>query len=270
MSAPSFQDLFSQHAACYAEARPGYPPELFSYLAGLVPRHELAWDVGTGNGQAALSLAKHFKKVIATDGSREQIDHATPHERVEYRVALAEAADLPPGGIDLITVAQALHWFRHDEFYANVRRAAAPHAVIAAWCYTLPRVNEAVDAVCDWFYKDVTGPYWPGDRAWVDSKYRSITFPFAEIGDQSRDRKGVPRDAEAASAVQDFECRADWSLSQYAAYIESWSAVQRYRKANGRDPMPLFEARLPDAWGDPNLRLAAKFPIHLRVGYVHQ
>ena len=250
--AASFQDLFSQHAACYAEARPGYPEELFSYLAGLVPRHELAWDAGTGNGQAAIGLAAHFKRVIATDGSRDQIAHAQPHEQIEFHVALAEEAELPAGGVDLITVAQALHWFNLDAFYANVRRAAAPHGVIAVWCYTLPRVNDAVDAVCDWFYKDVTGPYWPGDRAWVDSRYQSIAFPFREL-------TGVPV----------FECRQDWSFAQYVGYVRSWSAVQRYMKANGRDPMPLVADKMAAAWGDANTRLATKFPIHLRVAYVH-
>src|SRR5882672_6324063 len=134
-----FQDLFSNHAACYAQARPGYPKELFAYVASLVPEHKLAWDAGTGNGQAAIGLAEQFERVIATDASAEQIKHATPHERVEYRVVTAEGADLEPGSVDLVMVAQALHWFRHDAFYANVRRVARPHGVIVASCYTLPR-----------------------------------------------------------------------------------------------------------------------------------
>ena len=249
---PSFQDPFSQHAACYAEARPGYPSELFAYLASLVSRHDLAWDAGTGNGQAAVGLVEHFNRVIATDGSPAQIAHATPHERIEYRVALAEEAELPQGGIDLITVAQAVHWFDFDRFYANARRAAAPHAVIAVWCYTLPRVNEAVDAVCDYLYSDVTGPCWPGDRAWVDSKYQSIPFPFEED-----------------PSPPNFHCRVEWDLGQYRTYLESWSAVQRYRRVNGRDPLPLIDERLADAWGGDSIMRIAQFPIHLRVGRVH-
>jgi SAM-dependent methyltransferase len=244
-----FQDHFSAHAECYARSRPTYPPELFAFLTGLVREHHLAWDVGTGNGQAALWLARHFEKVIATDGSAEQIKHATPHERIEYRVTLAEDARIDAGTVDLVTIAQALHWFTLERFYEKVRLAAKPEGIIAAWCYDIPRVNPTIDAVCDHLYRDITGPYWPGDRKWIDEKFQTIWFPFEEI-------RPTPI----------FHCTASWTMSEYADYLESWSAVQRFRKDRGSSPTQLIAADLEKAW-EGSQRNIVKWPIYMRVGF---
>src|SRR5438309_10549779 len=80
-----FKDHFSAHAAEYAKFRPHYPDELFEHLASISPRHELAWDCATGNGQAAVGLARHFEKVIATDASAQQIESVEPDKRISYR-----------------------------------------------------------------------------------------------------------------------------------------------------------------------------------------
>jgi hypothetical protein len=245
------KDHFSSVAPLYARARPGYPPDLFAFLAGLVSRHELAWDCGTGNGQAAVELAAHFARVLATDTSRRQIAQAAPCPNVEYRVARAETTKLPPGAVDLVTVAQALHWFDLDAFYANVRRSARHGAVIAAWCYTLPRVSEAVDRVCDRFYREIVGPYWAPERRWVDECYATIAFPFHEIKSPTL-----------------FACRAAHRLADYRAYLESWSAVQNYREKLERDPLAAIDAALLGAWGKAENVKSVTWPIHLRVGRV--
>lgn len=245
-----FPDLFSRHADCYARSRPNYPPELFTYLASLVKNHRLAWDCGTGNGQAAVALAGHFERVIATDASAAQLEHAVPHPRVEYRVARAEDADLESAGVDLVTVAQALHWFKHDAFYANVRRVAAPGAAIAVWCYTLPRVSAEVDAVCDRFYAGPVGPYWEAGRHFIDQRYETIPFPFEEI-------RPTPA----------FACTLDWSLNDYVNYLNSWSAVQRYKEEHGTNPVDQIRSDLAAAWGDAPTR-CVRSPIYLRVGKV--
>ena len=69
-------DHFSAHAQNYARFRPTYPTELFAWLASQSPGHRLAWDCGTGNGQAALGLADHFVHVHATDLSPQQLAQA--------------------------------------------------------------------------------------------------------------------------------------------------------------------------------------------------
>jgi ubiquinone/menaquinone biosynthesis C-methylase UbiE len=246
-----FIDLFSGHAENYARARPKYPAELFAYVAALCSNRKLAWDVGTGNGQAASGLVEHFERVIATDASEGQLAHAAQHERIEYRVALAEDADLPAASVDLVTIAQALHWIRFDDFYANVRRVGRPQAIIAAWCYTLPRVSAAVDAVCDRFCYDRVGHYWEAGRQYVEDRYENIPFPFDEI-------KPTPT----------FACRSEWSLAQYLDYVRSWSAVQRFIKTQGFDPMTEIAEEMAAAWGEATRVRVVTSPIYLRVGRV--
>ena len=91
MNTQHFPDHFSRQANDYARYRPTYPAALYDYLASLTPEHDRAWDVGTGNGQAAIGLARRFRSVIAADPSEQQIALAAPHERVTYRVGRAEA-----------------------------------------------------------------------------------------------------------------------------------------------------------------------------------
>src|SRR5215475_11590766 len=128
-SAMGFKDHFSRQAANYAKFRPRYRRELFDYLASIAPGRELAWDCGTGNGQAAVGLASVFDRVIATDASKKQIANAEPHNRVEYHVAPAENSGIPSGTIDLIMVAQALHWFDLDRFYGQAGRVLKPDGI---------------------------------------------------------------------------------------------------------------------------------------------
>jgi ubiquinone/menaquinone biosynthesis C-methylase UbiE len=109
--------------------RPRYPREMFEYLGTVAPSLERVWDCGSGSGQAAVQLAEVFNRVIATDTSEKQIRNAQPHERVEYRVAPAEQSGLESSSVDLIMVAQALHWFDLDRFYAEARRVLRPDGV---------------------------------------------------------------------------------------------------------------------------------------------
>ena len=62
----SFHDYFSDHSKLYASARPTYPEELFGFVASIAPARERVWDCATGNGQAAVGLARYFAEVEAT------------------------------------------------------------------------------------------------------------------------------------------------------------------------------------------------------------
>ena len=173
---PGFKDHFSAHAVDYAAFRPHYPTELFRYLAGIVDEQKLAWDCATGNGQAAVELAELFERVIATDASAEQIANAQKHQKVEYRVATAETNGIDSLAIDLITVAQALHWFDLDRFYAETKRTLKPSGVIAAWTYNLLHITPEIDAIIGHYYSNVVGPFWPAERALVE-KFDQLHFP---------------------------------------------------------------------------------------------
>jgi len=241
-------DHFSGHAADYAKFRPGYPEALFDWIAAQTAGHDLAWDCGCGSGQASVPLAARYRRVAATDFSAEQIAQAAPHPRIDYRAAPAEASGLPDRCADLVTVAQALHWFDFDRFYAEVRRVVKPGGAIVAWTYQLLRGEPAINAVLDDFYTRVLGPHWPPERKWVDLAYRGLPFPFEEI------------------AAPQFEIRLRWSLDDLVAYVGTWSATRRCIKAEGADPMPLLRERLAPAWGDGEREIV--WPIAIKAGRV--
>ena len=213
-----FKDHFSGHAADYARARPHYPDALFDWLAAQCERRALAWDAGCGNGQAAIALAERFDAVFASDPSAEQIAAATAHAKVRYAVEPAEHCALADGSVDLVTVAQAMHWFDVAAFQAEARRVLVPDGLFAAWGYAQSRVSPAVDAVFDRLHDGLLAEYWPAGREHVIDGYRALPFAFARL-------HGVPV----------FQMRCDWTLPKYLAYLRSWSASQRYSKATGGD-----------------------------------
>ena len=241
-------DHFSGHAADYAKFRPGYPEALFDWIAAQTPGHELAWDCGCGNGQASVPLAARYRRVAATDFSAEQIAQATPHPKVDYRAAPAEASGLADHCSDLVTVAQALHWFDFDKFYAEVRRVVKPGGAIVAWTYQLLRGEPEINALLDDFYTTTLGPHWPPERKWVDLAYRGMPFPFEKI------------------AAPEFEIRLQWSLDDLIAYVGTWSATRRFLKAEDRDPMPTLRERLAPVWGVGEREIV--WPIVLKAGRV--
>jgi len=243
-----FKDHFSETAAGYATFRPHYPEALFAYLAGVTPRRERAWDCATGSGQAAIGLAKHFRQVIATDASAEQIAHALPNRRIDYRVAPAEKSGLAPESIDLVTVAQALHWFDIPVFFQEVKRVLTSGGILAVWCYQLFTIDPAIDPLILRFYGETLGPYWPPERKLVEEGYRSISFPFTEL---------EPPSFSMASSV---------TLDQLGGYLRTWSAVRRYLTERGLDPVTDLLAAIAEVWGDPAAPRRTTSPLRLRVG----
>ncbi len=243
-----FKDHFSAQATDYARYRPDYPAGLFAWLAGLAPARDAAWDCGTGSGQAAVALAAHFARVVATDPSRSQLEHAEPRPNIDYRCASAEVSLLDTASIDLVTVAQAIHWFDLEKFYAEVKRVLKPGGVIAAWTYTLLDVEAGIDELLQDFYRNVVGPYWPPERKMVDDRYRSLPFPFDPI------------------AAPAFDIRTVWTRDDLLGYLGTWSATRACMKATGADPLVEFARRLAPLWPDPAQQKTLRWPLHLRVG----
>ncbi|XP_023543596.1 putative methyltransferase DDB_G0268948 [Cucurbita pepo subsp. pepo] len=258
--------LFIKQAEQYAAGRPTYPAKLFEYIASKTPAHDLVWDVGTGTGQAAHSLAAHYTTVIATDTSPKQLDFTTKHPNIHYRhtpptmsITEVEQTVAPQGSVDLVTIAQALHWFDLPSFYKNVRWVLKkPHGIIAAWCYTLPEVNSAIDAVLRRIYTTNFGPYWEAPRRFIDEEYKTIEFPFESI-----DEEGT---------ITSFAAEKEMKFEDYLTYLRSWSS---YQTAKGLGVELLSNEvieELEKGWkedGDmENDIKVAKFPIHLKIGRV--
>jgi SAM-dependent methyltransferase len=250
MSGTGFKDHFSSHAEAYARSRPGYPQELFSHLAALAPSLELAWDCATGNGQVAIGLAQHFERVIATDASAAQIEHAFAHDRIAYRVEPAEATSLDTASVDLVTVGQALHWFDLDRFYVEVRRVLRRGGAIVAWCYGRCTIAPDIDAVVDRFYAEIVGPFWPPERLFVESGYRTLPFPFERI------------------PMPDFSMQAEWTAPELLAYLGTWSATKRFEAEQGRDPRDEIAESLSQAWGSRHTRRRIEWPLSYLAGRV--
>jgi len=242
-----FADHFSGHAQAYATFRPRYPTVLYHYLAMRAPGTALAWDCGTGNGQAAVGLADRFARVVATDPSRAQIANARVHPRVEYRVAAYDSG-LDAASAQLVTAAQALHWMDVDAFVGEARRVLQPGGLLAVWCYSLCKVTPRIDELVEFFYRVSVGAFWPPQRHLVDEGYRSVALPIDELD------------------VPPFDLVADLTLPKFLGYIETWSAVQRCIASRGRDTLDAFARSIGERWGIPSTLRRVTFPLHVRAG----
>ncbi|MDG9923723.1 MULTISPECIES: class I SAM-dependent methyltransferase [unclassified Pseudomonas] len=240
--------LFGNRAGAYASFRPQYPDGLFTWLAANSPGQERALDIACGNGQASRPLMKYFHQVLACDGSPEQLRAAPDLQGIDCFAADASAQPLADASLDLIVVAQALHWFATPAFFAETRRLLRSDGLFCAWCYSLLRIDAALDAVLDDLYWNTLGGYWPSGRASVDAGYRDIQPPFARI------------------EVPAFAIELEWDLQQLMGYLGTWSAVQKLEQASGRDPLPELLPKLRRAWGDGQQKRFVRWPLHFLAG----
>ena len=248
MTQTQFKDHFSTHSKNYAEYRPRYPEQLLQLLSGLAPARNVVWDCACGTGQLSVPLTDYFEHVIATDGSAEQIMQAEPNEYVEYHVALADQAPLAAQSVDLITVAQAAHWFDLEKFYLEARRVAKPNAVIALISYGIFYVeDEQINQVLQHFYHNVVGQYWPPERRHVENGYQELSFPFDAI------------------ELPLIEMDEAWSLEQLIGYISTWSAIKVARQQLNDDPIEALQMQLESIWGDNQIKRSVIWPLTLKV-----
>ncbi|MEO4045829.1 class I SAM-dependent methyltransferase [Pseudomonas sp. CAU 1711] len=241
--------LFGNRAAAYASFRPQYPSALFDWLAANSPGQERALDIACGNGQASRPLLGRFHQVLACDGSLEQLRAAADLAGIDCFAADAEALPLGEASLDLIVVAQALHWFATPTFFAETRRLLRPGGLFCAWCYGLLRIEPGLDEALDHFYWHTLGGYWPSGRASIDAGYADIRPPFARI------------------AVPDFAIELEWDLQQLLGYLSTWSAVQKLQQASGRNPLDELQPRLAALWGDGQQKRFIRWPLHFVAGH---
>lgn len=244
----NFKDHFSRFAKTYAKGRLRYPPELFSYLSSLTKEHELAWDCGTGNGQAAIGLKEYYKKITATDPSAPQIENCTPDPKIMYLVEPAEHPSLSTGSADIVTVGVALHWFNFELFFPEVKRVLKKNGIIAAWAYFLPDISGKIDLILKQFTEGPLGDFWKPEIKFIHEGYKTIPFPFQEI------------------EAPDFVIRKKMNLDHFMEHMHTWSAVQFYIKEKNADPVELIYKELSAAWGHSNEEKEITWKMPLRVG----
>lgn len=248
--APSPRNWFDQGGQAYASFRPEYPAALAAYLAGTAHDRTLAIDVGCGNGQLTTLLAEHFDTVWGFDPSQDQIDHAQARSNLHYACAPAEALPSVAQGAQLITVAQAAHWFDLPAFYAQVRALAAPGAVLALISYGVPCLEDDLQARFLDFYRHEIGPFWPPERRLVDEGYATLDFPFTEF------------------AAPTMSIELTWALEAFLGYVSTWSAVRKAREAGEQAVLERFAADLAACWGQAQVPRRVRWPINLRIGQV--
>lgn len=238
-------DFFSRQSDFYAKYRPTYPQELYEFIISQVNEKKLAWDVATGNGQAAAHLADVFDQVYATDLSENQLRNAIQKKNITYKLEVAEHCSLPDKSVDLITIATAIHWFDKTAFFKEVDRVLKPGAVLYAWSYGGCRVNDAIDNVMDHFNFEFLFDYWhAGAKENWDDKYQSLEMPYPLI------------------ETPQFIAKANYNMAETMNYMFSWSGLQEYIKQHGTNPLEYIEGPLQEAWGDPETVYEIKWFLH--------
>ncbi|GER57212.1 S-adenosyl-L-methionine-dependentmethyltransferases superfamily protein [Striga asiatica] len=258
-------NLFIKQAEQYSVGRPSYPNQLFDFIATKTPSHDLAWDVGTGSGQAARSLANIYKNVIATDTSPKQLEYAAKLPNITYKhtspcMTISELQEKigPKSSVDLVTIAQAMHWFDLPKFYQQVKWALKkPDGVIAAWCYTSPEVNPGVDSVLKRYCTNCVTPHWAPARRFVAEKYETIEFPFGPV--DGLENNGPFR----------FNSEEVMDLERYLTYLKSWSPYQTAKEKGVELLSDDVIEGFTRAWNeDGKIEKVVTFPVYLRIGKV--
>ncbi len=242
-----FKDNFSKQSDLYVKFRPLYPTGLYAWLASQTPDCGLAWDCGTGNGQAAVGLAGFFRQVIATDPSAAQIANCLKHPKVLYRVEKAESASSENHSVDLLTIANALHWFDFDVFYKEAARILKPGGIIAAWAYGLPFISKEIDTVIRNYHDQTLGNYWLPENRLVENRYQTIPFPFATID------------------APEFEYEKPMRLDEIGGYLDTWSATQRFIDQNGYNPTEKVLRELSKTWDGEDAKTVT-WKLILKIG----
>jgi len=242
-----FKDYFSDDSEKYNNFRPKYPKQLFLFLSSISQEDQLAWDCATGSGQSAIELADYFSTIIATDASSTQIKNAEKKSGINYFISTAEDCAIKSNSVDLITVAQAFHWFNHDAYIKEVNRVLKVDGLITIWTYNLVKIQSDIDDIIYHLYNTTLRDFWPKERAMVENNYQDIQLPFVEIN--------APK----------FIMSADWNMFQLLGYLETWSAVNEYQKQHGINPIEKIQEKILEIWGNPENIFSVKWPLTIRI-----
>jgi len=238
---------FDLQSEQYARFRPQYPEALFNWLGGLVPSRQRAWDCATGTGQAALQLSRLFERVDACDINHSQLQVAEVASNIVYQECAAEQAGYGESVFDLVTVAQALHWFDLPRFWSQVARALKPGGIFAAWGYERFHVSAEVDDAMRFFHA-VIEPFWSSSNQLLWNGYRDVGMPFPAL------------DAPSCQILM------DWNLEQLLGYLHTWSASKLCMQSLGKPVLNDARLRLARAWGDPAIVRRVRMPLHIIAG----
>lgn len=241
------KDHFSSGSKNYQKFRPTYPDRLYQDIYGYLDARERAWDCATGNGQVATVLANTFQEVHATDISHNQLSQAPRKKNISYQISRAEQTPFPDDFFDLITVAQALHWFDHEHFFKEARRVAKGGSILAVWGYGLLSIEPSIDPVLEHLCNNILGTYWDFERTHVNNQYENILSTSTQ---------------EVLESY--YTSTKESSLQELEGYLYTWSSVKAYLKQHDHDPVQEAMKAITAVWGEEERKLL-KFPVFLKV-----
>lgn len=131
---------FDEKGKVYAKARPDYPEELFLYLMSknIIDKEKAVADIGSGTGIFTVQLSPFAKTVFAVEPNADMRNKAEDKFKLLPNVvslnATAENTRLPDASVELVTVAQAFHWFDRKSFKSECQRILKPGGkVLLVW-----------------------------------------------------------------------------------------------------------------------------------------
>ncbi|CAA7046189.1 unnamed protein product [Microthlaspi erraticum] len=255
--------LSEKEAEAYLDARPRYPIDWFKKIAAKTQGHNLAWDVGTGNGQAAIGLVEHYDNVVATDINEAQLKRAVKHSKISYHhtpkdMSEDEMVSLVGGenSVDLIVAAQALHFFDLDTFYNVAKRVLRKQGgLIATWVYNDIIISPEVDPIMKGLV-DSTLPFRTPIMNLAFEGYKTIPFPFESIGMGS---EGKPVTLDIPHKL---------SLKGFIGFLRSWQPAMKAKEHGVELVDEKLISKFEEAWGDENQVKDVSYKAHMIVGKI--
>lgn len=222
-------DRFGRVADTYARYRPSYPPDLFATLAdaaGEEARTVLDVASGTGAGARGLLDAGYHVVAIEPDLSMLRRARASLDESDRFVGAVAARAERLPlreGAADLVTVAQAFHWFEEGEALDAFADVLAPGGILGVFWNVVER-DAFVGAV----------------RALIHRSVDDVEIPVTAA---MREPPPALVDHEAFGFVTtaEFSHEREMTADRYVNYAFSWSYCGGSLAADEREP---FEREL--------------------------
>jgi len=219
MTSDSGRTLFQSQGNDYSKFRPDYPSEIFETIITFAKDNnpnaefEVAVDMACGAGEATKHLVPYYKIIYGIDVSSSMLENAPKHPNINYSIGAVEATKLPNESIDLVLVAQALHWFDFEKFFIELDRILKPGGTFAVIGYPLNRFSNntlANEVIQKFFYQTLEG-CWSERRRILDQEYADVPFIYKETLRKHR-----------------FFNTKSMSIENYVRYIGTWSAVQTY------------------------------------------
>lgn len=234
----------------YAKYRPTYPWSLYEHIkeyhdkvTGGKPIKE-AVDLACGTGQATQDVAKLSEHVIGFDHAEVMVEQANKQfsdSQFDFKVGadLTFAKELKPGSVDLLTVAEAAHYFHYPEFWGEAAKVLAPGGTLAIFSYFLfafpdyPEVGELIKGYA--LDSDKCGPYFDSGIDLLSNQYRDLVenIPKNEF-DQIEHRTNLNTEFRPTDP---FELvKKDTPVGLMISLLKTWSPYFNWKNDNPGKP----------------------------------